>query len=44
MGSEMCIRDSSDSKNEPIKTLYLELNVKDKPVDTPADSIEIKEG
>lgn len=34
----------SDSKNEPIKTLYLELNVKDKPVDTPADSIEIKEG
>ena len=34
----------SDAKNEPIKTLYLVLDVKDKPVDLPVDSLELKEG
>ncbi len=34
----------SDSKNEPVKTLYLELNVKDKPKENPTDSLDLKEG
>ena len=34
----------SDAKNNPIKTLFLELNVKDKPSDNPADSLQQNEG
>jgi len=34
----------SDAKNEPIKSLYLELNVRDKPVEISVDSVQLKEG
>lgn len=34
----------SDAKNDPIKTLFLELNVKDKSSDNAVDSLQLKEG
>lgn len=34
----------SDAKNDPVKTLFIELNVKDKSSDNPADSLQQKKG